>query len=155
LYISIVVSNVLAVDNFFGEVRRAKLFEKTDFIVPKLTINLSEEAYKNFFLKYQCERDMNIRYLNKNEECYHASWMNYDNIMEKAINKNLINQSLIKDSKDLEIMKMSNKTYSDFETIVSKYANHTVVELLSTSYGLYKIPDYETEESGLSLDIKG
>jgi len=136
-------------------VKRAELFEKTDFIIPKLTINLSEEAYNNFFLKYQCERDMNIRYLNKNEECYHASWMNYDDIMAKAIDKKLINQSLIKDSKDLAIMKMSNKTYSDFKTIASKYSNHTVEELLSTSYTLYKIPDYETEESGLSLDIKG
>ena len=149
------VSNVLAKDAFFGEVKRAEIFEKTDFVVPKVTINLSEEDYRNFFLKYQCERDMNVRYLNKNEDCLHAYWMNYDNIMTKALNKNLIDKSRIKDKKDLELIEMTNKTYTEFETIASKYSNHTIDQLLSTNYGLYAIPDYEAKNSQLTLDIEG
>ena len=150
------VSGIFAKDAFFGDVKRAEIFEKTDFVVPKITINLSEKDYRNLFLKYQCERDMNVRYLNKNEDCYQASWMNYDKIMKKAIEKNLIDSSLIKDSKDLELLSHTNKTFSDFENIVSKYSNYTIDKILSTGYGLYKIPDYETEEeTGLSFDING
>jgi hypothetical protein len=154
--LTLMVSGIFAKDAFFGDVKRAEIFEKTDFVVPKITINLSEKDYRNLFLKYQCERDMNVRYLNKNEDCYQASWMNYDKIMKKAIEKNLIDSSLIKDSKDLELLSHTNKTFSDFENIVSKYSNYTIDKILSTGYGLYKIPDYETEEeTGLSFDING
>jgi len=151
-----VVSGIFAKDAFFGDVKRAEIFEKTDFVVPNITINLSEKDYRNFYLRYQCERDMNIRYLNKNEDCYHASWMDYDDIMKKAIEKKLIDSSLIKDSKDLELLRRTNKTFSDFENIVSKYSNYTMDKILSTGYGLYKIPEYEMEEeASLTFDLKG
>jgi len=98
---------------------------------------------------------MSVRFLNKNEDCYHAYWMNYDNIMIKAIRNNLIDKSLITDDKDLKLIEKSDKTYEDFKTIASKYSNHTIEELLSTASGLYAIPDYEAEKSGLTIDIDG
>jgi len=150
-----VVSNAIATDKFFGDIKRAEIFEKTDFVVPKITINLSDVDYNQFFLKYQCERDMNIRYLTKNEECYKASWMNYDSILENAFNSEFIDKSKITESKDLELIKKSNKTLSEFESIISKYTNFTIEEILSTGYGLFKIPDYEVDKAGLTFDVDG
>ncbi|ORY55058.1 hypothetical protein LY90DRAFT_507297 [Neocallimastix californiae] len=150
-----VVSNAIATDKFFGDIKRAEIFEKTDFVVPKITIDLSNVDYNQFFLKYQCERDMNIRYLTKNEECYKASWMNYDSILENAFNLEFIDKSKITESKDLELIKKSNKTLSEFESIISKYTNFTIEEILSTGYGLFKIPDYEVDKAGLTFDVDG
>jgi len=150
-----VTSSVVAKDNFFGNIRRAEIFEKTDFVVPKITINLNEDDYNNFFLKYQCERDMNVRYLNKNEDCYDAPWMDYDSIMKKTFSHNLIDQSIITDRKDLDLINKSNKTLSDFETIIYKYSNYTLEKILSTGNELFKIPDYESKQAGLTFDING
>ncbi|OUM57095.1 hypothetical protein PIROE2DRAFT_65194 [Piromyces sp. E2] len=154
-FLTILVGCVSAYDEFFGNIRRAELFEKTDFVVPKLTIKFNEQDYKNFFLKYQCEHDMNARYLIRNDECYVASWVNLDDAMEKAFQTHLLDKSLITDGEDLQIIKKSNKTISEFEHIVTKYTNRTLEDILSTGHGLIKIPDYSTENAGLTFDIDG
>jgi len=98
---------------------------------------------------------MNARYLIRNDECYQASWVNLDESMNKAFKNNLINKSLITDDEDLEIVKKSNKTLSEFEHIVTKYTNFTLEDILSIGRGLIKIPDYSADDAGLTLDIDG
>jgi len=98
---------------------------------------------------------MNVRYLNKNEECYKAVWINLNNMLNKAFKNNYIDKNSIKDSADLSIINKSDISFTEFEHIVKTYSNHTLEQIFSTSYGLYKIPDYETEDASLTLDIDG
>ncbi|ORY27692.1 hypothetical protein LY90DRAFT_513338 [Neocallimastix californiae] len=146
----------LSEDDFFGGIKRAQLFEKTDFVIPKVTIKLNDKDYNNFFLKYQCERDMNVRYLNKNEACLTASWVDFDYAMKEAINLKLIDKAAITDPEDMKIINnKKNITLSDFEQIISKYSDKKLEQVLSSSYGLIKIPDYETENAELIFDLNG
>jgi len=149
------IGSSFARDDFFGDIVRAKLFEKTDFKVPTITINLSDEDYNNFFLKYQCERDMNLRYLKRNDDCYTAPWVDLDYAMGKIFRHNYIDKSIITDSKDLSIINSTNITLSDFEYIVTKYSNFSLEKIMSTSYGLIKIPDYAAENAGLTFYLYG
>jgi len=135
-------------------VKRAELFEKTDFKIPTLTVKAEEEDFKNFFLKYQCERDMNIRYLTRNEDCYTAPWVNLDSVMNKAMINELIRKEDLS-TKDLALIEKGKLTLSDFEGIVTRNTNLTLEEILSTGYGLIKLPDYEIGEAGMSFDIEG
>jgi len=52
--LSLFIGSGFAYDKFFGNVRRAELFEKTDFKVPKITINLNDDDYRKYFLTYKC-----------------------------------------------------------------------------------------------------
>jgi len=140
-----VASCALAEDKFFGDVKRALIFEKTDFVVPKATFNFTEEDYRNFFLRYECEHDMNNRYLVDHEECYTAPWIDYTYALNKLFRHSYINKEIIVDKNDLAIANKENVTISDFEYIVSKYSNYTMKELMATNYGLYKFPDFEAE----------
>jgi len=98
---------------------------------------------------------MNIRYLNKNENCYKANWINFNTILNRAFSKNYIHKDSINDGADLEIINKSDISLSEFEHIVKNYSNHTLEQILSTSFGLYKIPDYEADDVSLTLDING
>jgi len=121
-----------------------------------MTITFEEEDFKNLFLKYQCERDMNPRFLTRNDECYTASWADFDKAMDKAFSNDYIDKALIKDKNDLSLINKSNKTLSDFEYIVEKYSNYTLETLLSTSYGLIKLPNFSTEnDASLSFELDG
>ncbi|OUM63060.1 hypothetical protein PIROE2DRAFT_61493 [Piromyces sp. E2] len=155
LLIALSIGSSLAKDEFFGSTRRAKLFEKTDFVVPKITIHLSDEDYHNFFLKYQCERDMNLRYLKRNEDCYSAPWVDLDYAMGKIFRHNYIDKSTITDTNDLSIINKSNVTLSELEHIINKYSNFSLEKMLSTPYGLIKIPNYSVEEASLTFDLNG
>ncbi|OUM65082.1 carbohydrate-binding module family 18 [Piromyces sp. E2] len=149
-----VVGSSLASDSYFGNVRRAELFEKLDFKVPKMTINLSDEDYKNYFLTYKCEYDMNIRHITRNDDCYKAPWIDLDLAMDKAFKYNLINKSKV-EKNDLDIINNKNITLEQFENIVTKYTNYNVETILSINFGLVKIPTYETENASITLDIDG
>ena len=149
------IYNVIASDDFFGKIKRAKIFELTDFKVPKITINLSEEDYYNFFLRYQCEYDMNARYVVRNDECYKAPWVDLDSALNKAVNNNLIDKSRIEDKNDLALLTKANITLTEFEHIVTKYTDFSLEEILVTGYGLIKIPDYSVDDVGLTFDLDG
>jgi len=122
-----------------------------------VTINFKKDDLKNFLLKYQCERDMNVRYLTRNEECYTAPWVDLNYSLNKAFRHQLIDKSLIKTSKDKEIINNNNgkMTVPDFEHIVTTYSNYTLEEILATTYGLIDIPNFEAEEVGLTFNIDG
>ncbi|OUM63080.1 hypothetical protein PIROE2DRAFT_61501 [Piromyces sp. E2] len=152
--LTLLVSRALAKDSFFGDVSRAKIFEKTDFVVPKVTLNFTEEGYRNFFLRYECEHDMNNRYLIENKECYTAPWVDYTYALNKLFRHQYISKESIVDKDDLAIANKENVTVSDFEYILHKYSDYTMQEIMATSYGLYKFPDYEAE-AGLTFDIDG
>jgi len=98
---------------------------------------------------------MNSRYLTRNDECYKAPWVDVDYAMNKAIKNKLIDKNAIIDQDDLQIINKNNKTISEFESIVKKYTNFTLEEILTTGYGLIKIPDYSTENAGLTFDLDG
>jgi len=98
---------------------------------------------------------MNNRYLKRNEDCYKASWIDLDYAMNKAFDKDVVDKNSIKDTKDLNMINKSNITLSEFEHIITKYSNYSLEQVLSTSFGLVKIPDYSTEDAGLSFDIDG
>jgi len=122
--------------------------------MPNLTINLNEEDYNNFFLNYKCRHDTNTRYLIRNEDCYNAPWVDLNKALNLSFDKSLISKDKISNN-DLEIINGGNITLSDFEHIFTTYTNFTLEEILSSGYGLFTIPDYETEEAGLTLDING
>ncbi|ORX54317.1 hypothetical protein BCR36DRAFT_441196, partial [Piromyces finnis] len=149
------LGSAFARDGFFGDIRRAQLFEKTDFVVPKININFSNEDYNKYFLKYECEHDTNNKYLIRNEACYKAPWIDLDKIMEKAISKNIFDKSDVRDGNDLNIINKSNITLSEFEHIITTYSNHTLEQALSSTFGLVKIPDFEVDDASLSFDING
>jgi len=153
--IIIAVGSVVAEDKFFGDIRRAEIFEKTDFKIPKITINLKKKDLNNFYLRYQCEHDMNARYLIRNEDCYTAPWVDLDYAMNKTFRNNLIDKTLIKEQKDLDIINKTNITLSEFEHIVTTYSNFTLEKILNTGYGLIKIPDYSADEASLTFDLDG
>ena len=99
---------------------------------------------------------MNPRYLTRNDECYEASWADYDYAFDKAFRYGYLNKSLIKDTKDLDLIEKTNKTLADFEYIAEKYSNTTLETLLSTSYGLIKLPNYSTEnDASLTFELDG
>jgi len=152
--ITLLLGSSLAADPFFGSVKRAKLFEETDFKVPKLTINLSDEDYNRYFLTYKCEYDMNIRHPVRNNDCYNAPWVDFDKAIDRAFRYDLIDKSKI-DKNDLNIINNKNITITQFENIITKYTNYSLETILSTSYGLITIPKYETEDASLTLDIDG
>eukprot|EP00833_Pecoramyces_ruminatium_P015576 jgi/Orpsp1_1/1189608/evm.model.d7180000073212.1 len=151
---SLFIGSVLAYDEFFGNITRAEIFEKTDFNVPNITISFSDEDYNKFFLKYQCERDMNLRHLTRNDDCYTAPWVDLHQAMQKAYKLNLIDKSKI-ESNDLQTIEKSDFSIQEFETIVTKYTNFTLEKILNTSYGLISIPDFEVDDVGLTIDING
>jgi len=121
--------------------------------MPKITVNLNENDYKNFFLTYQCIHDTHNRYRIKNEECYKAPWVDLHNILENAFSKSIIEKSKITQSEDLELIKNVNITLPDFEHIVTSYSNVTMEELFSSANALYTIPSYETENAGLTFEL--
>jgi len=98
---------------------------------------------------------MNLRYLTRNEECYKAPWVDLDYSLSKAFRHELIDKNSIKDAKDLEIINNGNITLSNFEHIVTTYTNFTLENILSTSYGLIDIPNYEADEVGLTFNVNG
>ena len=99
---------------------------------------------------------MNVRYLNKNEACLTASWVDFDYARKEAINLKLIDKAAITDPEDMKIINnKKNITLSDFEQIISKYSDKKLEQVLSSSYGLIKIPDYETENAELIFDLNG
>ena len=146
-----VVSSCFAADS--DGIRKSELFELTDFKVPKITINLSNDDYKRFQLTYQCEYDMNIRLIKRNDECYTAPWVNLDKALKRAFKKNLIDESKLSSS-DSKIVNNGNISLSNFENIVTKYSNFTLPKILSTSYGLIDIPDYKADTS-LTFELDG
>lgn len=120
-----------------------------------MTINFKDEDLNNFYLKYQCERDMNTRYLTRNDECYTAPWVDLSASLDKAFRHKLIDKNSIKESKDLKIINNKNITLSDFEHIITTYSNLSLEKILSSSYGLINIPDYKIDEASLTFDIDG
>jgi len=155
LLLGALVSCAYAKDNYFGNVTRAELFEQTDFLIPKITINLSDEDYNMFFFTYQCMYETSVRNLIRNEDCYQAPWMNYNSILKKAMKKSLISKEDIKDSDDLDLINNVNITLPEFEYLFQTYTNYTLEEILSSAYDLYTIPTFETDDAILNFDIDG
>ncbi|ORY84616.1 hypothetical protein LY90DRAFT_499341 [Neocallimastix californiae] len=125
--VSLVLGSALAKDDYFGEIdNRAELFKITDFEVPDITINFSDEDYKNFFLTYQCHYDTSRQHLTRNDECYSAPWVNLNNAIARAFNKGYIDRNAITDPNDLDLIESKNMTITDFEHIVTTYTNSTL-----------------------------
>lgn len=122
--------------------------------MPKLTVNLNEKDYNDFFNNYKCRHDTSVRYLVDNEACYSAPWINYDKILEGALKKKLISKSDMKEN-ELELINRGNITLTEFEQIFATQTNYTIKDILSSKYGLYSIPEYEAENASLTLDIDG
>jgi len=118
---NVVVGTTYAYDSFFGTADRPELFELTDFKMPNIIINLDEKDYKNYFLRYQCEIDMNMRNLTRNEDCYTAPWVNLDDVLDKAFKNDLIKKDKISDN-DLSVINKKNITLNQFEHIVTTYS---------------------------------
>jgi len=149
------IGQIFAKDDFFTNDDRAEIFQKTDFVVPKITVNFSEEDYKNFFLKYQCEYDMHPRNAIRNDDCYKAPWVDLDYALSKAFRNNIINKNSITDSNDLNIIKKGNITLTNFENLVKKYTDLQLENVLTTTNGLIKIPDQIADEASMTFDING
>jgi len=99
---------------------------------------------------------MNPRYLIRNDDCYEASWTDYDFAFDKAFRYGYLHKSLIKDKEDLDLIEKKNKTLADFEYIAEKYSNTTLETLLSTTYGLINLPNYTTDsDASLSFELDG
>jgi len=97
---------------------------------------------------------MNIRHTTRNDDCYTADWSNLHSALKKAVVLNMVDSSNFS-QEDYNIYNNKNITLSQFESIVNKHSNFTIEKLLSTSYGLMPIPNYETENAGLTFELNG
>jgi len=153
--LSLFVGSALASDEYFGKITRAKLFEKTDFVVPKITINLNKDDYRNLFLAYQCERDNSKQHFVKNDECYSAPWVDYDVAMNKTLEAKYVKKSSITDASDLEIINKTNITFSEYEHIIDKYSSVPIEKIFQKTYGIFKIPEFKTEDASMTFNLEG
>ncbi|ORX84650.1 hypothetical protein BCR32DRAFT_291190 [Anaeromyces robustus] len=164
LFISLVFINIektIAIDSFFktyGNVTRTELFEKTDFKVPTIKINLNETEYTTLFLSFQCNRDCSPNFLKRNEKCYTAPWVDLNYALNRCINKKYIDISNIspKDSQLVNSVNANshNVTLSEFENMITTYSNFTLEEIFSHPYHLTDIPSTEFETNNASMNFK-
>ncbi|ORX84656.1 hypothetical protein BCR32DRAFT_276928 [Anaeromyces robustus] len=159
-FISLFVATVFASDrdDFYENDTRAELFKKTDFIVPKFKIEISDEDYKKLFLKLQCEKDMNKRSFVRNDDCYTAPWVNLHEVAEKSLKYGYINKTIVTET-DLKIIKNENITLTELESIVTKYIKEPFGEYLSY-HNLISIPsdktnDYQVNDAKLTFELDG
>jgi len=154
--LAISLGSSYAYDDFFdGHYTRAELFEITDFVVPKITINLNENDLNNFFLRYQCEFDMNARYLVRNDECYKKPIINLDDALKNALDYNYIKRDEITSPYGLYLINKGNITLNEFEYIVDNYSDYSLENLLSSSYELAEFLDYSTDDASLTFELNG
>ncbi|OUM63078.1 hypothetical protein PIROE2DRAFT_61500 [Piromyces sp. E2] len=153
--LSLFVGSVLAYDEYFGVFPRAKLFEDTDYVVPKITVHLNDEDYKNLFLGYQCERDTSKQHLVKNNDCYNAPWVDLDVAMKKTLENKFVDKNSITDKSDLEIINKTNITFSEYEHIINKYSNTPIENIFQSTSGIFKIPEFNTEDASMTFTLNG
>jgi len=154
--ISLFVGSAFAKDSYFTNgYRRAPLFDKTDFKIPNFKVKLSDEDYKNFLLGYQCERDLSKQHFQKNKDCFTAPWVDYDIAMNRTIEAKYIKKSSITNASDLSIINKTNITYSEYEYIVNKYSSAPMETIFQKVYGIYKIPEFTTENASMNFELDG
>jgi len=158
---------VIADDKFFDERDiandRSELFKLTDFKVPNIYVHLNDIDYQKFFFSFECERYASPNFVERKDECYTAPWVNLTYSLDRALTKNYIPKSKIKDKTDLSLIDSVLKTHthnltvSEFDGLITKYTNYTIEELFTTPYKLTIIPstEFETKDASLTFELDG
>jgi len=152
--LSLLISSVFAYDAFFENTRRAELFEKTDFNVPTIRVNMSEQELKNLHLSYQCRRDTSTIYYTRNDDCYTAPWINLNEILNKIVDKKIIKKSKMSSS-DLAFLTKTDISIEEFESLITKYTSYSLEEIFRSSYGFFEIPEYTVKNATLNFELDG
>ncbi|ORX84642.1 coth-domain-containing protein [Anaeromyces robustus] len=165
------IKKATAFDDLFRKhnVKRVELFEKTDFLVPDIKIHLNDVDFQTLFYGFQCMKDCSPTYLKENDDCYTAPWVDLNNVLEKAIDKDFMyfkmdninnNNDIKQNDKQLILDVVKNKNHNitlpEFKNIVKNYSNYTVPELFSIPYQLTRIPDskyFETSSASMTFNL--
>jgi len=165
------IKQATAFDDLFRthNVTRFKLFEKTDFLVPDIKIQLNDVDYQNLFYGFQCMKDCSPTYFKENENCYTAPWVDLNSVLEKAIKNDFMyfkmdnidkDNNVQKDDKQLILDVVKNKSHNitlpEFKNLVKNYSNYTVPELFLIPYQLTRIPDakyFEASSASMSFNL--
>ena len=116
-----------------------------------------------FFFSFECERYASPNFVERKDECYTAPWVNLTYSLDRALSKNYIPKSKIKDKTDLSLIDSVLKTHthnltvSEFDGLITKYTNYTIEELFTTPYKLTIIPstEFETKDASLTFELDG
>jgi len=161
------LKQVIAADKFFDERKisnpRSDLFKLTDFKVPTFHVHLNDIDYQKFFFSFECERYASPNFVERKDECYTAPWVNLTYSLDRALSKNYIPKSKIKDQADLSLIDSVLKTHthnltvSEFDALITKYTDYTIEELFTTPYKLTIIPstEFETKDASLTFELDG
>ncbi|OUM59660.1 hypothetical protein PIROE2DRAFT_63624 [Piromyces sp. E2] len=135
----------------------------TDFKVPTITVHLNDVDYQKLFLSFECERDASPNFLKRHDACYTAPWVNLTYSLERAIRKNYIDINKVTKQEDIDLINNSlkkqshNITIDEFESLVKKYTDFKLEEILSTPYKLIELPStsFNTSDASMSFDLDG
>jgi len=150
--LSLLISSAFAFDSFFENTKRDELFEITDFNIPTIKVNMSEEELKNLHLSYQCRRDTSCIYYTRNVDCYTAPWINLNEILNKIVEQNIIEKSQLSES-DLAYLENTDITIEEFENLLTTYTSYSMEDIFRSSRGYFEIPEYTVKNATLNFEI--
>jgi len=145
---------ILAKADFFNGLKRAEIFEMTEFNMPTIHIHFSEKSYNRFHLTYKCLYDTHPLVENKNEDCYTAPWVNYTEIVSTLISREYLDTKALS-KKQKSLINDPNLGYDDFKSILSAGSTFSVQEVFSQSHTIVNIPDFEEKKASLDFTING
>jgi hypothetical protein len=157
---------VAAIDSFLKDAIRPKLFQMTDFNVPKIRIYINETEYANLFLVMRCEMDTHPSYLKRNDDCYTAPWVNLNDSFKKLISKKYLDVNSVNNTEDKKLIDdVTNDkkeiTLSEFEKIVTTYTKYSLEQIFSQPYDLIRVPNstpygtnFETDSASMVFQLK-
>jgi len=75
--------------------------------------------------------------------------------MNKTLEAKYVKKSSITDASDLEIINKTNITFSEYEHIIDKYSSVPIEKIFQKTYGIFKIPEFKTEDASMTFNLEG
>ncbi len=154
LFFTSAFSYVLAKADFFGDIKRAEIFEMTELKMPTFRIKLSEESYNRFQLTYKCMYDTHPLIENVNEDCYQAPWVNYTDVASTLVRRGYLDTTALT-PKQKDLIEDPTLGYNDFKSIVNAGSIYTLKEIFSQSHSIVPIPSFEELNAQLDFVLDG
>ncbi|ORX42385.1 hypothetical protein BCR36DRAFT_416132 [Piromyces finnis] len=140
--------------NYFEGIQRDEFFEKIELNMPTIRINLSDEAYNNFKLTFQCLYDTHPSYESFNEDCYKAPWVNYNEIMNSLVQNGVIDNTKLTFEQQNQLTNPE-LNYDDFSSIISVASSLSLPTIFSQRQSYVFIPSYEEKKASIDFILNG